>query len=229
VVRQSLWYVLRVEKDRALAWIIAGNLFALATVHFTNGGLILLLWPYWAQSVVIGWYAQKRMRALTEFSTDGLKINDQPVAPTTKTAHQTANFFVLHYGFFHFGYFVFLMVFSLTANAQGFAPVTVNDVPTQFFVGKLDALDALFIAAIAFSFVKGQRIEHEEQVASDVGARRNLGTLMAFPYLRIIPMHLTIILGAVLGTGGGLLLFGVLKTLADVGMHAVERRWLKRR
>jgi hypothetical protein len=217
------------SKDRALHWIIAGNVMALATVYLTKGGLILLLWPYWAQSVIIGWYARKRMLALEDFTTDGMTMNDEPVATTKKAARQTANFFALHYGFFHFGYFVFLMAFSTTANAEGFAPITVNDVDTEFFVGKLDVLDALFISAIGFSFAKGHRITHEEQVASDVGAKRNLGTLMAFPYLRIIPMHLTIILGAMLSAGTGLLLFGGLKTLADVGMHAVERHWSKGR
>jgi hypothetical protein len=230
VVKQQLLYVLRVEShDRALPWIIAGNLFALATVYFTDGGLILLLWPYWAQSVVIGYYARKRMLALETFSTAGLQMNDEPIPATKDGARSTANFFTMHYGFFHFVYFVFLMVFTTTSNDAGLVPVTVNGEPKEVFVGTLDALDALLIAAIALSFAHAHQITHREQVAMDAGANRNLGGLMAFPYLRVVPMHLTIILGLVLGKGAGLLLFGGLKTLADVGMHLVERHWLKGR
>ena len=74
---------------------------------------------------------------------------------------------------------------------------------------------------------KSSMQSHREHVASDLRHTRNIGTLMFIPYLRIIPMHLTIILGAVLGSGGGLLLFGALKTVADVVMHKVEHRMLQ--
>jgi hypothetical protein len=217
------------SKDRALHWIIAGNVLALVTVYLTNGGLLLLLWPYWAQSVVIGYYAQKRMRALKEFSTDGFKRNNRQVEATPAEAGRTANFFILHYGGFHAGYLVFLLAFTFGADAGGMAPIEVNGNDTEFYVGRIDWLDALFIVAIVFSFVQAQRIAHQEQVEADVGANRNLGGLMAFPYLRVIPMHLTIILGAMMSSAAGLVLFGGLKTLADVGMHAVERHWLKGR
>ena len=215
--------------DRALHWIVIGNVLALLTVYLTDGGLLLLLWPYWAQSVVIGWYAQRRMRALKDLSTDGLKMNDRPVPPTPAAARQTANFFVLHYGFFHFGYFIFLFAFSTTADAAGLMDITVNGRDTEVYVGHIDTLDLLFVAAIVLSFIHGQRITFQEQVESDVGAKRNLGGLMMFPYLRVVPMHLTIILGFVMGKGWGLLFFGGMKTAADIGMHLVERHWAKRR
>ena len=45
-----------------------------------------------------------------------------------------------------------------------------------------------------------------------------------FPYARIIPMHLTILLGSyfVGGAEGTLIIFLALKTLADVLMHMIE-------
>jgi hypothetical protein len=47
---------------------------------------------------------------------------------------------------------------------------------------------------------------------------------MFFPYGRIIPMHFTIIFGGWFGaeSTGALLIFLVLKTLADVIMHMAE-------
>jgi len=43
----------------------------------------------------------------------------------------------------------------------------------------------------------------------------------------VIPMHLTILGCAFLGAGGGVLLFGALKTVADVAMHKTEHRLLQ--
>jgi hypothetical protein len=57
----------------------------------------------------------------------------------------------------------------------------------------------------------------------------NIGTLMFTPYLRVIPMHITILVGGLFADSGfALLLFGVLKTIADVGMHLIEHaQWRK--
>ena len=63
----------------------------------------------------------------------------------------------------------------------------------------------------------------------DLRGRPNLGTLMFTPYLRVLPMHLSILIGAALGGGTGLLvLFTVLKTVSDIGMDAVDRRMAER-
>ncbi len=50
------------------------------------------------------------------------------------------------------------------------------------------------------------------------------GILHFFPYLRIIPMQLTILPGGALGGHGpaSLLFFLLLKTAADVAMHMLE-------
>jgi hypothetical protein len=58
---------------------------------------------------------------------------------------------------------------------------------------------------------------------------------MLLPYLRIVPMHLTVMLGigamhgnAPFGLAATLALFFVLKTTADVAMHRLEHRLLRR-
>ena len=57
----------------------------------------------------------------------------------------------------------------------------------------------------------------------------NIGTLMFTPYARVVPMHLTIVFGASQATSQlGVLLFGGLKTFADVVMHLFEHQQLKR-
>jgi hypothetical protein len=60
----------------------------------------------------------------------------------------------------------------------------------------------------------------------DYKKKPNLGTMMFYPYLRIIPMHLAIILGAAFPLGA-LPFFMLLKTGADLGMHEIERRMFR--
>jgi hypothetical protein len=200
-------------RDRAILGILATNAITLAVALWQGWPMLLMLWPYWLQSLVIGWYARKRILALTTFSTDGFRINGQAVEPTDATKRSTANFFALHYGFFHFGYFVFLLAISAIGEF-GRAPTS---------------LDLLLFAALGFGFWLSHRQSHRLNLAADTRGERNIGTLMALPYARVFPMHVTIILGAMLGGGAGaLLLFTALKTVADVLMHVVEHRWLQR-
>ena len=75
---------------------------------------------------------------------------------------------------------------------------------------------ALFFANHLFSYLSNRPAPKEPP---------NIGTMMFSPYLRVVPMHAFIMLGAyVAGGGNGLMLFMVLKTLADVAMHLVEHR-----
>ncbi len=54
-------------------------------------------------------------------------------------------------------------------------------------------------------------------------ARPNIGTVMLFPYARILPLHLTILAGFfVAGSLIGVAFFLVVKAVADLMMHAVE-------
>ena len=54
----------------------AATLVAGLLLHWNVGAL---LWPYWMQSVIVGWYARKRMLGLDRFSTEGFTSNGQCV------------------------------------------------------------------------------------------------------------------------------------------------------
>jgi hypothetical protein len=215
--------------DRALRGIVVSNAITLALALWQQWTLLQLMWPFWMQSVIIGYYARRRMLALEEFSTDGLRMNKRPVPDTPAAKRKVANFFVLHYGGFHAAYLVFLFVFSTTADPAGFVAVTdeSSGAVSQVFVGHTTVLDLVAYVALAVSFWLSHRASHHEHVAADLGGRPNLGTLMFMPYARVIPMHLTIIFGTQL-EGGAVWLFVLLKTGADVVMHKVEHRVLQR-
>jgi hypothetical protein len=130
------------------------------------------------------------------------------VSPTPATQRSVANFFALHYGFFHFGYLMFL----------------VNQSPDWRWWDVLGGL------ALGVSFAWNHRLSFQQNVEADRQGTPNIGTLMFLPYARILPMHLTIIFGGTVAGGGpvAVLLFGALKTAADVLMHYVEHRVLQR-
>ena len=193
------------ESTRALIAVNAATVVVAIALHWP---VATLLWPYWIQSVVIGYFSRRRILALGRFSTEGFRIGDQPVDPTPQVQRKTANFFALHYGFFHLVYLVFLATIS----------------------AGLEWWDWLGLAPLGVSFAWNHRASYQRNIEADRRGTPNIGTLMFLPYARIIPMHITIILGAALGGHSVLavLLFGGLKTLADVLMHHVEHRVLQR-
>lgn len=166
-----------------------------------------LLWPYWIQSVVIGWYARKRMLNLDRFSTQGFTSGGKPVPEDDSGKRSTASFFAFHYGFFHVGYLVFLL--------------------DSHWVDGL--WNWLALLACGVSFVLSQRATYAVQHAADLRGVPSLGALMFTPYLRVLPMHLGIIFGAGIGDGTWLLvLFTVLKTGSDIALDTIDRRWAER-
>ena len=82
-----------------------------------------------------------------------------------------------------------------------------------FLWGEMPCVSA-FVGSHSFSLMHNMKSDFKQK-------KPNLGTLMFYPYLRIIPMHMTIVFGGML-SAIGLPIFMVLKTLADVGMHMVE-------
>ena len=166
-----------------------------------------LMLAYWAQSVIIGIANVFRILSLERFSTENFTINDAPVEPTPATKVKVASFFALHYGVFHAGYLMFLVLGDQNPVSLGL----------WFWMG-------------AAAFAINHFWSYRYNIEMDRQGTPNIGTLMATPYIRIVPMHLTIILGGMLaaGSSGTLLLFGGLKTAADVGMHLVEHGRLKR-
>jgi len=194
--------------DPTMLSLLFSNLLTIYLAVSQDWSLITIMWVYWFQSVTIGFFNFIRILTLKDFSTDGFKVNNRSVEATKKTKISTAIFFAFHYGFFHFVYAIFLVSFSFSGllessgqSANGFGDAAyVLLTSAVFFVNHLHS----------FLYNRGR----------DAG-KQNIGRVMFFPYARIIPMHLTIIFGMLLGKGA-IVLFLTLKTLADMIMHVLE-------
>ena len=177
--------------------LLAVNLGVIVFAVKDNWSLPTILASYLLQSIIIGIFQAIKMANLEVFSTDGLKINNRAVEPTPATQMTVVIFFLLHYGGFHAAYAAFI----LSEGRPYWQDVLLSG--------------AAFFGNHLFSYVMNR---------NSAGKRiPNIGNMMFFPYVRIIPMYLFIVLGAfAMGSAGALVFFLILKTLADEAMHAIE-------
>jgi hypothetical protein len=189
----------------SLYGVLVGNGLTLIAATVQHWPALPIMLIYWGQSVAIGIGNVIRMLMLKEFSTDGFTSGGRPV-PTTRAGQvSTARFFAFHYGFFHLGYALFLFRGELGR---------LSNETSWLVAGNVAMFAVPHIWHVITVGNRGYRV------------KPNLGSLMFYPYLRIIPMHIAIILGSAFKPGL-LPLFIVLKTGADLGMHEVERRMLR--
>jgi hypothetical protein len=178
--------------------LLGVNLGVIVAAYVGAWSLPTILASYLMQSIIIGLFQAKKMADLTVFSTDGVKMNDHPVDPTPHTKRTMVLFFLVHYGFFHAVY----MAMVLSWGAPDWLEVAASS--------------ALFFANHLYSYFVNRPAPKESP---------NIGTMMFMPYVRIVPMHTFIMLGAFTATGrSGIVLFMILKTLADEAMHLLEHR-----
>ena len=176
--------------DLSAVTLLLSNLLVIVLAISQNWDISTILWVYWVQSIIIGLFQFLRILSLKNFSTENLTINNVPASPTIQTKFFTAFFFAFHYGFFHFIYAIFLA--SVVAKTpENFLSFLIGS--SVFFLNHL------------YSFIHNR--------ITDEKLKPNIGTLMFAPYIRIVPMHLVIIIGALLGNQAKLIFFLSLKTL----------------
>lgn len=197
------------RSDRTVVPLLLSNLLTIVWALFEGWQILDVMLVYWVQSIVIGYYNYHRIMDLDEFSTEGFSINDRRPEATAETRKKVAGFFALHYGAFHAVYLGFML-------SQESGEVS---------------LSIFGIIACIVAFIFNHRYSYQYNKERDSQRVPNIGTIMFFPYARIVPMHLTIGLAASLGNSSvkALLIFLLFKTVADVIMHMVEHADARRK
>lgn len=208
-------------RDRGLHALVAANVLTVAVALWQDWPLLTMLWPYWCQSVVVGWYSRRRILALPEAGPASLP-------PTLRSPRRMADVFALHYGGFHLLYLLFLLAFTGFAVVGQVAPRLLAGPGAPAIGGELHWYDPLLVVALGYGFWSAQRAAFPARLAADGARPPGIVELMARPYLRVLPMHLTLLFALPLSGAWAIVLFGSLKTLVDVGMHLLERRDLAR-
>lgn len=214
----ELWNQVDFTKTSTLT-LIFSNLLVIFFAIVDGLSATEVLWIYWAQSVIIGIFNFIKMVTLKEFSTDGFKKGGKTMLPTRATAISSGIFFLFHYGFFHVVYAVFLGAFSTFSYSNS------ESSDTKYLL----ISSGVFFVSYLIEFINSKKEKDDLP---------NIGFVMFAPYARIIPMHLTIILGGFIGAAGGffstntnlliIILFTSIKTVVDLITHSVDLKALKK-
>jgi hypothetical protein len=199
-IKDFLRYIIN---DKSSWVLILSNVITIILAVMQGWSLLFVMLIYWSQSVIIGSFNFIRILSLKKFSTENFKIRNMSVKPTKDVKFSTAIFFAIHYGLFHLIYLAFLTTFNV------------------FWQLEIAASDIIFIPLISLIFFVNHLFSFLSNREKDSKKIPNIGRIMFFPYARIIPMHLIIMFGLFLG-GVAIVLFLILKTIADLIMHVLE-------
>jgi hypothetical protein len=201
-------YINKVLRDPSLWTLIASNILVLLWAIIGKWPLIEIMWVYWFQSVGIGviWFLRLWTVKNVYVEKDFSSIGDPKSSFGRKL---NALFLIFHYGLFHVVYLAFL--------AGKNEEVVLR--PIYFMA-------LIFFANQLFSFIYHKDWSNTKPV--------KYGKLVFMPYLRIVPMHITIIGASILKDKLNInlehtlviVIFLVLKTVADVSMYINIRKGL---
>ncbi|MEI7498340.1 MAG: DUF6498-containing protein [Candidatus Falkowbacteria bacterium] len=187
--------------DPSFWLLLISNLVAIYFIIKNNVPVQSVMLIYWLQSIIIGAVNVVRILLLKNFSTENVQINGRAAANTESTRYFIAGFFIVHFGLFHLVYLAFISSGTITGSSNlEWAPAL--SVASGFLISHI------------FSFIYNLKTEIEG---------KNIGTVMFAPYLRIVPMHLAIILGAGMSLVALNILL-ILKTIIDLGSHIVKHK-----
>jgi len=172
-----------------LLMLLASNIYCIWYFKNHSNGFVTVVWIYWLQSVIIGFFNFVDLLTIKNYDTSGITLNDQPI--TEKSKGCLPWFFAVHFGIFHLVYMLFIAV------DLGI------DVDNRFFLIGVAAFLLESLSAFIRRKTTGQQMKF------------NIGSIFFLPYLRVIPMHL-MIMGSVFLSVQPSVIFLVLKTIADL-------------
>lgn len=189
----------KILRDPAIWTLLLLNLLFIYEFRNDPSQYTSIIWLYWCQSVLIGVFNFLDMITIKNVNAD-VTVNGKP-ATKAQAKGCFPLFFLVHYGIFHCVYLVFLMMdFKLS--------------DTNFSYLRLALAAVLVQQVIHFAQMKTKYTE----------TPRNLSSMIFSPYLRIVPMHLTILLPKFLGWTPALT-FLILKTVFDLVSHIITTKY----
>jgi len=196
----------KISRPSVISLILA-NLMPLFGVLLFDWKLFPIMFLYWLESAIVGFYNVLKMIKAEGTAAVNIELNERPIEQWSKLA--VIFFFMFHYGIFMLVHGVFIFVLFGPADMSLFA----------VFV----AFPFLFIShglSFIFNFLK--QGEYKEI---------SLGQQMMQPYLRIIIMHLTILIGGFTAKFLGapptaLVIMILLKIMLDLYAHMKEHKML---
>jgi len=198
-------------RDISVLGLLASNIVVIIWALIENWDLSFLMLVYWAQNVIIGifWFYTiiTYKNAYRKYTEDPFELPDKLNAFSRLGL---GLFFLMHFGCFHLVYFIFLL-----------APTRLEQKTFEFSLLPFVIFTGLFfINQLIWSINFAGKSEHKPA---------NISKLMGFPYARVVPIHLAIMIGIWVSDKGlnpqfTTLIFLMLKTVVDVIMHVQQKK-----
>ena len=186
--------------------LIIANLYPLFGVLLLGWDLASVLFVYWAENVVIGFYNVLKMAYAGKPLTEGITVKSSGKTTTDLSKSGFILFFIFHYGLFTFVHGAFLFT-TLAKNLS---------------------LDVAVVAGSLFLIVSHGISFFTNYIANKEYQTKSPEDLFLAPYKRVTVMHLTVIFGSALIVNsngesiGPLLVLTVVKTIVDLITHTLE-------
>jgi hypothetical protein len=178
--------------------LIAANVIAVVWAVIDDWSLLVLIPIYWFQSLVIGLFWFLKICELKDFQVPGRE--DLSMEEAFRFRTNTAVAFMLAY-----------LIFHAIPGALLLDPKLTSENMRSILI-----MAGIFFISHCLSFSK---------TSTWISAERPTQDIVSFPFVRIIPMYVPLMVAATgLGQKAPLVVFLVLKTWVDVAMHAVEHR-----
>ncbi len=178
--------------------LIAANVIAVVWAVIDDWSLLVLIPVYLFQSLVIGFFWFLKICNLKDFKVTGRENLSMEEAFRFRT--DTAVAFMLAY-----------LSFLVIPGAVLLDPRVTSENLRSILI-----MAGIFFISHCLSFSK---------TSTWISAKRPTQEIVCFPFVRIIPMYVPLMVGVTrLGQWAPLVVFLVLKTCADVAMHVVEHR-----
>ena len=210
--------------------LVCTNLLLIPAVIAWEWSVFDIVLLYWAENVMIGLFNVMRMFICAPPPPEqrvSIRGNRFPATSDqvqwARRAHHASKLFFIPFFMVHYGGFCYAHgVFVLALVGQGEATSLTNAL--YLLTPAMLVAIALLTASHGFSFITNFLLGGEYR-------HSNVAALMFRPYGRIVALHITILLGALMvewmGSPLGLLAVLVLaKTAADLGLHGAEREKL---
>jgi len=187
-----------VFSDPSFWLLVAVNIYLVWYYYQHHEVFTTLVWIYWCQSALMGIFNFLDMLTVRKVAVQ-LNKDGEPSSDSFSLKRPAAFFFALHYGGFHFVYLIFVATMKRTG-------------PFDFALFKYCVL--AFLAGQIVQFIQHKKQQRTQAV--------NLGSMFFTPYLRIVPMHLTILAPNFLKVSN-VGVFLVLKCVTDIITYILTR------
>ncbi|MHC4753826.1 MAG: DUF6498-containing protein [Planctomycetota bacterium] len=198
----------------SVLFLILSNLIVIGWAIKEKWDIVFVLWLYWAQSLIIGifWFLKITSHPDLFYIPFGSGINEHADFDIFQRL-RTAFSFLFAYCFAHF-IFIKLVYLGVFGRLTG-----------EFPVREFTVICVVFVINQIFTYAEDLHIPQRPV---------SFASFVALPFLRVIPMFGIIVVGVSLQEYNPdgqdvLILFLLLKTVADVVMHVVQKNFFAER